>query len=71
MRARQTAQKTVKPHTDRTKVTLHAKQGKKLLDDAFEIVGTNSLQKHDVWDQDWVRLLRDIQALAQITEGQN
>ncbi|CAE6452660.1 unnamed protein product [Rhizoctonia solani] len=49
---------------------VHAKPGKKFLDDAFEIVGTNLLENHDVCDRDWDRLLQDIQTVARLTKGQ-
>jgi hypothetical protein len=49
---------------------VHAKPGKKFLNDAFEIVGTNLLENHDVCDRDWDRLLQDIQTVARLTKGQ-
>ncbi|CCO35580.1 hypothetical protein BN14_09698 [Rhizoctonia solani AG-1 IB] len=49
---------------------VHAEPGKKFLDDAFEIVGTNLLENHGVWDRDWDQLLQDIHTVARLTKGQ-
>ncbi|CAE6454858.1 unnamed protein product [Rhizoctonia solani] len=49
---------------------IHAKPGRKFLDDAFNTVGTNALEKYDVFDYDWVRLLEDVHAVAHLTKGQ-
>ncbi|CAE6441276.1 unnamed protein product [Rhizoctonia solani] len=49
---------------------IHAKPGTKFLNDAFVTTGTPALHKHDVWAEDWVRLLEDIHIVARLTAGQ-
>ncbi|CAE6454508.1 unnamed protein product [Rhizoctonia solani] len=51
-------------------LVIHAKPGKKFLDDAFVTTGTPALLKHDVLAEDWVRLLEDIHIVARLTAGQ-
>ncbi|KAG8692045.1 hypothetical protein FRC11_007011 [Ceratobasidium sp. 423] len=49
---------------------IHAKPGKKFLDDAFVTTGTPALHRHDVLADDWVRLLEDIHIVARLSAGQ-
>ncbi|KAF8739143.1 Cytochrome C1 family, partial [Rhizoctonia solani] len=51
-------------------LVIHSKPGKTFLDDAFITTGTPALHKHDVWTEDWVRLLEDIHIVARLTTGQ-
>ncbi|KAH7335332.1 hypothetical protein B0J17DRAFT_669669 [Rhizoctonia solani] len=51
-------------------LVIHAKPGKKFLDDAFVTTGTPALHMHDIWAEDWVRLLEDIHIVARLTAGQ-
>ncbi|KAJ1306762.1 hypothetical protein OPQ81_007748 [Rhizoctonia solani] len=51
-------------------LVIHAKPGKTYLDDAFVTTGTPALHRHDVWAEDWVRLLEDIHIVARLTAGQ-
>ncbi|KAF8750463.1 hypothetical protein RHS01_09281 [Rhizoctonia solani] len=49
---------------------VHAKPGKKLLDDAFDTFSSNILEKYNVFDHDWARLIEDIRIAAQLTKGE-
>ncbi|CAE6482203.1 unnamed protein product [Rhizoctonia solani] len=51
-------------------LVIHAKPGKKFLDDAFVTTGTPPLHKHDILAEDWVRLLEDIHIVARLSAGQ-
>ncbi|CUA78184.1 hypothetical protein RSOLAG22IIIB_02802 [Rhizoctonia solani] len=51
-------------------LVIHARPGKTALDDAFVTTGTPALHKHDIWAEDWVRLLEDIHIVARLTTGQ-